>query len=118
MKIYVAAKFEERAVLRLIVRSLTDLGHEVTAAWITREELHLPQHMIALEDLRGVDEADLVILDTTYPGGSGREVEFGYALAKGKKVWMLGPFVNVFHYHQGVQHFNDWIQVVLALKGV
>jgi len=116
MNIYIAAKFEMRPVLRALVPQIRSLGHAITATWISREEMHLPQSMIAIDDLDGIEEADLLILDSTFSGGSGREVELGYALAKGKRIWMIGPAVNVFHHHQDIIHFNDWQQVMKQLQ--
>ena len=42
----------------------------------------------------------------------GRHVEFGYALATGKKVRVIGPEENVFHGLPGIAHyksFDEWL---------
>ncbi len=35
-------------------------------------------------------------------GSGGRHVEFGYALAKGKPIVLVGPQRNVFHFHSNI----------------
>ncbi len=114
-RVYIAGKFESRVYLREFARTIAEMGHTVTSSWLMREELHLPQSALATEDFACIDIADLLIIDTTFPGGSGREVELGYALGKGKEVWKVGSNNNVFHQHPAVKHFSDWTGVMKAL---
>lgn len=76
----------------------------------------------AREDLADIDEADVVVVFTEehVPRGNvgrgGRHVEFGYALAKGKKIIVVGPIENVFYSLinesdlPGVRVADDWIE--------
>lgn len=116
MKIYVAALFGSRPQMELVCDKLKSLGHEVTARWVYGGEEGLSRTKIALLDLEDVDDADIVLsftlpLGTLFNGG-GRHVEFGYALAKGKRVVIIGERECVFHHHPRVLQFdtlNDWI---------
>jgi nucleoside 2-deoxyribosyltransferase len=57
---------------------------------------------IARQDCEDLMAADAVIIFTEIPNTilatGGRHVEFGLALAQGKRVIIVGPRENVFHY--------------------
>lgn len=71
----------------------------------------------ATEDLEDIDAADVVVCFTEehIPGANtgrgGRHVEFGYALAKGKRIIIVGPIENVFYSLDSdqVKWAPDWI---------
>ena len=118
-KIYLAAKFEARGLLRGFIGPISAMGHTLTSLWMLRDEASgFPAASAARSDLADLDAADLLILDTSFPGGSGREVELGYALARGKRVWKVGPDCNVFHAHPDIRQFEDWSAVLAALRGL
>jgi nucleoside 2-deoxyribosyltransferase len=58
------------------------------------------------------------VISFTFPRGTpstggGRHVEFGYALAKGKRVVVIGERENVFHHHPSVKlhaSVDDWLR--------
>jgi len=66
----------------------------------------------AIEDVRDVQAAEIVISFTEPPRSTasrgGRHVEFGYALAAGKRVWVVGYRENVFHWLANVEFFECW----------
>lgn len=86
-------------------------GHEITARWVYGGEEGLSREDIALMDIEDVDRADIVISFTHPRGfltpGGGRHVEFGYALAKNKKLVIIGHFENIFHHMPNVELFED-----------
>lgn len=112
MKIYLAHNFKARWWLRDYKVLLEKMGHTVTSRWLiqnypanrTCEE----EQKFALEDLEDIDEADALILfvdqyeDTP---GKGKFMEFGYALAKGKEIYLHGQDVrsSVFYYLPGIK---------------
>jgi len=118
MKVYLAALFSRRAEMEQHADLIKDYGHEVTARWVYGGEEGLTREQIALLDLEDVDRADIV-LSFTHPNGTatkggGRHVEFGYALAKGKQVVLIGDRENVFHDHPKVTVFPslvDWLRL-------
>lgn len=82
------------------MQRLEAAGHVITSRW-----LKAPDEMsdaFAREDLADVARADLLL--AYHPGGwhdkgtGGRHVEFGYALALGKQVVLLGKRTNIFHH--------------------
>lgn len=93
-------------------KQLERMGHAVTSRWITgvheipgkregddytvEERAHF-----SAEDLKDLDEAECIVGFTEFPDApankGGRHVEFGYAIAKGKMLYVVGPRENVFH---------------------
>lgn len=123
MKIYLAAPYAARDILKDHLSFWQDHGYEVTCGWVkgtrplgaasygisevsTQEEVEAH----ALMDLEDVDRADAVVLYTAqYIAAAagldpvahnltsgGRHVEVGYALAKDKPVVVIGPLENIF----------------------
>ena len=123
MKIYLAAPYAARDILKEHVPLFEYHGHEITCGWLkgtrplgessygisevsTQEEVEAHAQM----DLEDVEQADVVVLYTAgyvaEIGGldpvahnltsGGRHVEVGYALAKGKPVIVIGPLENIF----------------------
>jgi len=82
------------------MRRLELRGHEITSRW-----LKAPDEMndnYAREDLQDVADAEMLL--ALHPDGwedrgtGGRHVEFGYALALGKQVVLVGKRSNIFHH--------------------
>lgn len=124
MKIYLAAPYAGRDILRDELQTWTDAGHEVTCGWVWEEAtLDASSYGIsessiddevrtyAERDLADIDRADALIhytaqyLQSLDPSlgdvthnlhSGGRHVETGYALAKEKIVVVLGPQENIF----------------------
>lgn len=123
MKIYLAAPYAARDLLKDDLDFWADHGYEVTCGWVkgtrplgvasfgisavsTDEETTAHANM----DLEDVDRADALVLYTAQyiaaVGGldpvahnlnsGGRHVEVGYALAKDKPVVVIGPLENIF----------------------
>lgn len=124
MKIYLAAPYAARDILKGHLPMWTEAGHEVTCGWVkgtrplgdatygvseasTDEEVYLH----ASRDLGDIEEAEIVIhytaqyLKSIDPSlddvthnlhSGGRHVETGFAIAKGKHVIVIGPMENIF----------------------
>jgi nucleoside 2-deoxyribosyltransferase len=111
MKIYIAGRYSRRDEFREVAKQLIAMGHEVTSRWLQEDEplqSHMGDHTpewyahTALIDLADINEAAAVLFFAEDPKvgtpRGGRHVEFGYALAKGKFIFVIGPEENVFHY--------------------
>lgn len=124
MKVYLAAPYAGRDILKDQLDLWKEAGHEVTCGWVkgtrplgaasygiseTSTDAEVTAH--AEMDLDDVDAADVVVhytanyLKSIEPWlgdvshnlhSGGRHVETGYALAKGKHVLVLGDFENIF----------------------
>lgn len=91
MKIYLAHNLAARGALVPIVDMIEKMGHEVTSTWITKE-LNTEEEG-AITDLADIDRSDALLLFIDQFGptpGRGKYIEFGYALAKGKKCFIYG----------------------------
>lgn len=100
-------------------RTLGALGYSVTSEWINGTHGGDDRASYAQIDLRDLDEADVMIFFAESPEGSrtrgGKHVEFGYALAKGKRIFLVGGPVNVFHHLPEVVqrfHFEDIVSLL------
>lgn len=98
MKIYTAATFKEQSRIQLMRDELFRRGHNVLSTWLneqvkpngmTQEEFG---KKMAMKDLQEVAEADCLILDRFEPSLSGgKMIEFGFALAKHKLLYVVDP---------------------------
>ena len=132
MKIYIAARFSRQQECLVFAELLQGMGHVVTSRWIFPEFKHitLPENSaeesardkqrFATEDYNDVVRADTVISLTEPPRGNGRggrHVEFGIGLGLQKRLIIVGPQENVFHFIQGVEVCKS-IDDCLKLMGV
>lgn len=116
-KVYLAARFSKRANMEEKANILKACGFEITSRWVYGGEDGLSREQIAMLDLADVDRADIVVSFTepegSYNRGGGRHTEFGYALAKNKRMVLIGPREQVFHHHAAVEQYETlelWVQ--------
>lgn len=102
--------------------ALQAMGHEVTSEWINGTHQGGDSREYALIDLRDIDAADALVLFSESPAGSrtrgGKHVEFGYALAKGKRIFIVGNHGNVFHRLDGIVQRLSFEDLLPVLKGM
>lgn len=126
--VYLAARYSRYPEMQQ-VRSLLDaLGYTVTSRWIngghelTKEgstEAHEAERIrYAQEDMADLLAADIVISFTEEPRTTktrgGRHVEFGVALATGKRAIVIGHRENVFHTLPEVDFFATLEECIAA----
>jgi nucleoside 2-deoxyribosyltransferase len=126
MLIYIASRWEHRENLTKICDKLRELGHEITARWITRvqpdknhADWEKQASKFATEDFDDIERADLVIVDTTCPLDGitgGFYTELGYGIRARKLVWVVGKRTNVFTHHPVVTPYEDWREVYESLS--
>lgn len=95
LKIYLAHNYKAREWLRQYVKQLTDIGHTVTARWITDDHHNDPGSAAhnAAEDVEDVMSADVLILFIDQYGdrsGKGKWFEFGLAFAWNMDIILVG----------------------------
>ncbi len=113
MKYYIATSLSRAPAYHLVRDALEICGHELSYDWtvhgsvksVSKERLR----EVASLELDGVAAADFVIV--LLPGGHGTHLELGFALARGKKVFLhtedpllfeLGPQTSAFYHHAAV----------------
>jgi nucleoside 2-deoxyribosyltransferase len=95
---------------------------ETVSPTVTLGELSSAYHReTAQVDLDDVDDCDIFVFFSEDPLSGvprgGRHVEFGYALAKGKRIAVIGPEENTFHYLSQIQHYLS-VQEFLDAEGI
>lgn len=124
VKIYLAARYCRREEMENIALDLMNAyGYDITSEWVFGGEEGKTLEDIAIMDLDHVNSADTIISFTEtedvgyYTGG--RHVEFGYGLALGKRVVVIGRLENVFHSFPTVEQFDtleDWIKSETSIE--
>jgi nucleoside 2-deoxyribosyltransferase len=126
MKVYLAAAYQRKDEIRAAAEYLEGRGFEITSSWI-REEYSpaidirtLPggiNQVIAGKDIEEIQNSDALIFfpepQDKQPPRGGRHVEFGIALALGKRVIVVGERENIFHHLPQVEvvQFLDHVEV-------
>jgi len=102
MRYHLAARYARRVELCRYREQLLSIGDTVTSRWLDFRKMPSWSCGIAREDCEDLMAADAVIIFTEIPNTilatGGRHVEFGLALAQGKRMIIVGPRENVFHY--------------------
>ena len=90
-RIYLASTLENREKLQPIARQLILLGHQITSRWVFEPEDGLSEHDIAVRDLQDLNAADTLVFwpDEETKRSSGKFVEYGYALGRGKPTYVV-----------------------------
>jgi Nucleoside 2-deoxyribosyltransferase len=131
MKFYLAARYSRHPEMQGVRDVLHAMGHTVTSRWIdqhggnelesrTHEQLNTDPNactIFARHDVEDIDAADAIIFFSSAgdPGKGGRFVEWGYALAKGKRMILVGSRENVFHTLPQTEHYESWSRLVMVL---
>ena len=131
MNIYLAASYSRRPEIEVYAEQLRGMSHGVTSRWhqgrntpITgSDDMQRFAHQYARGDIADIEAAELYIAFTTTPMPSevpgapactapykagGTHVEFGIAVALARKLWVVGPRENIFHFMDEVVVFDDW----------
>lgn len=113
MKYYIATSLSRMTAHHAVRDALKIFGHEISYDWtlhgsvksVSKERLR----EVAERELDGVSEADFVVV--LLPGGHGTHLELGFAIARGKRIFLhsedplvfeLGPQTNAFYHHPEV----------------
>ena len=118
--LYFAGRYGRRGELRRYARELRSMGITVTSRWLDgaqeSDSNGSPEQAMrhAMDDLEDLNLADVLVAFTEGPDPApnrargGRHVEFGYALAKGMRICVVGHRENVFCYLPDVEHFENF----------
>lgn len=127
MKIYVSARYPRREDAEELARMLVQDGHFITSRWVWRDQpsdyeecTHTEIGEFAMEDIADVIDAEIFVAiseesDSPF-GRGGRHVEFGFALARGIALAVIGPMENIFHYMSHVKHYESNDEFVKAVS--
>jgi hypothetical protein len=121
MRYYLAARYDRRVELCGYREQLLSIGATVTSRWLDFRKKPSWSFRIARDDCEDLMAADSVIIFTEVPNTilatGGRHVEFGFALAHGKRMIIVGPRENVFHYLlPDSQIFATWNKAFATIR--
>lgn len=127
--VYLAAPYSSKEEIRRYAAQLNTLGLEVTAQWL--DEPHAatipftsrdPEELreFARRDVDDIARADAFVffsLDPEQPTKrGGRHVELGIALAMKKRIIVVGPRENIFHFLPEIEVAPTWDQAIERLR--
>lgn len=121
IRYYFASRYSNNKLMREYrdILEKTVLNCEVTSRWIDQHGGMLLNSLVSeklnsypdecweygQKDLDDIDEENVVVSFTGEGGKGGRHVEYGYGLATGKRMIIVGSRENVFHTHPHVEHY-------------
>ena len=128
LKVYLAAPYVMKDLMKARAETLRNLGIEVTSTWLDEpfkptqgpEDLTPEQNRdLAENDISDIHDSHIMVFqpdDTKTIVRAGRHVEFGIALALEMSIFVVGETrENIFHYGPNVTHFPTFTHVVRTL---
>ena len=125
MKIFIAASYSKKVSVWEAAEILESRGHDVVSTW--HQEIYLPTVQLgeladdalrdlAVRDIKELSSCDALVFfaepQENQPPRGGRHVEFGIALALGKRVIVIGKAENLFHYWPKVEVVDSLDRIV------
>lgn len=110
-KFYVATTLSNADQAKIVIRRLSDFGHQVTYDWTAHGKVsgHEAMQDVALKELEGVVSADFIVV--LWPGGRGTHIELGAAMATNKPIFFITPpefDLDVsFYHHPNIVRFDN-----------
>ncbi len=130
LRVYLAARYGRYPEMQGYAQSLKTAGYTITSRWITGAHALLDGDgeacpamatQWAREDWNDLSTAHICIAFTEPPietpgrARGGRHVEYGAALAMGKRVIVVGYRENIFHWLPVVEYYATWGEAFEAL---
>jgi len=109
-RIYIASRYSRRDEMRDVAEQMSERGFIVSSTWLQEDYplnmnldgLTPEQHaQIAAQDLEDITGSDIMVFfgedQNNQPPRGGRHCEFGFALALGVRIYIVGERENIFH---------------------
>lgn len=123
-----ASRYSRREEMKRVATVLRSGGCDVVCRWLETEWVNRPddssaappeyREKYAVIDAEDVSGADVVVSFTELPnagGRGGRHVEFGMAVALGKRCVVVGYRENLFHHLPGVEFYETTERMIESL---
>ena len=110
-RFYVATSLLNADQAKVVIRRLSDFGHQVSYDWTSHGKVsgHDAMLDIAVKEIEGVVSADCVIV--LWPARRGTHVEIGAAIAMNKPIFFITPpefDADVsFYHHPNIVRFDS-----------
>lgn len=127
MNIYIAARYSRKEEMKTVRDALQKAGFAVTSSWLDEphgantklselsDALNEEYAQVDIDDINRSDRILFFSESVLTPRG-GRHVEFGYALAQGKPIDVVGPKENIFHYLPSVYNYATFFRYLQAMN--
>lgn len=130
MLIYIAAAFQRQEEMRRIRQELRLMGHAVTSRWLDQEsatpygwgQAEIQAGELAVQEQARQDMLDIGAAQAVFSftdgdlARGGRHVEFGIAIALGKRLWVIGPREHLFHTLGRVAWYETWNELATEME--
>lgn len=130
MRIYLAAAFQRQAEMRGKRQELRMMGHAVTSRWLDQEsatafgwgQAEIAEGSFAVQEQARRDIEDITAAQAVFSftdgdlARGGRHVEFGIAIALGKRLWVIGPREHLFHTLGRVAWYETWGELATEME--
>lgn len=120
MKIYVAARFDNKEEAIEAMHRFWGEGHEISYDWTVHEgaEYGAEASRQAMLDLGGVATADVFVLLAS-ENMRGAFIELGVAMALYKRIYVVNsPGNTIFYSHPLIHHVKSIDEVINKLRGL
>lgn len=118
MKIYIAGKWEEHALIGTYAQRLEAAGHTITLPWFRLHLVNVDLPKAAAEDVQGVADATtcIFIFERVLPY-KGAMTELGLAIAQGKRIIIVGTGGDscIFAHLRGIQRVSTFDEAMEIL---
>jgi hypothetical protein len=108
-QIYLSSEISRKLELRAYAEILKKAGYGISSNWVFQDEGEDRKEFrrYAERDVEDINCSDeLVVFTSGDTKRSGHHVETGIAIGLDINVIVVGPLLNVFHYLEGVDHFD------------
>lgn len=122
MKFYLAAAYGRKEEIKRYRDELKGLGYDCTSSWLDvldevtdfASDDHAQEY--AVTDLNDISRADALVLfsENGQLSRGGRHVEFGFAYAHFKPIYIVGGRELIFHSLPGIHVYSTWQEFLEA----
>jgi len=107
VKFYVSCGHQDVDWALGVARQLRAIGYEVVSTWHDDEIGYKPDMTdLCVRDVAQIEESDALLTNGVTTSG-GAHSELGYALALGKRCFLMGERRSLFHWHAYVDIVSD-----------
>lgn len=122
-KVYIASRLANHIWANEFAKMCRNAGLDVLSDWHencanidTTADAEAAEEEVA-DNLAAIDRvATFIFLSDTHSGQGMADVEFGYALAAGCEMVIIGPPRNIYHQHPDVTQFENIDEFMVFLR--
>jgi hypothetical protein len=125
MKVYIAAKLENRQEVERIIKLIRDKNHEIIIDWTKDEPINKPYEnniQVAKErtirDVSGIKNSDAFILLTDEGTNKGMYIELGVAIDSNIRTGKPKIYVTDKNIHNSIFYYHPSIKIIKNIQEI